>query len=176
MEENKVLYEDTRNKVGKHKNVAEYCEKHGIQLVRKKLDIGDYMFPDGKIAIDTKRDLDELATNLMNRNDSARFWREVRRAHEQHVKLVILCECGGQVKTINDVPKWRSKYSPVTGRRLINEMIRLEMSYGVLWQFCDKRSTARRIVELLSGTDGNAGTGKTAAVRSHGGGTVKAVK
>ena len=66
---------------------------------------------------------------------------------------MILCECGGKVKTINDVPKWRSKYSPVTGRRLVNEMIRLEMAYGVVWRFCDRRSTGKRIVEILSGQD-----------------------
>jgi ERCC4-type nuclease len=159
------------------RHISDWFLKHGIEYEVRKLEVGDYMI-EGKpeIVVDRKKSLDELATNLMNRSDSARFWREVRRAHEQHVKLVILCECGGQIKSINDVPKWRSQYSPVTGRRLINEMIRLEMSYGVLWQFCDKRSTARRIVELLSVTDGNAGTGKTASVRSHGGGTVKAVK
>ena len=158
-------------------HIPDYFKKHGIEYEVVKLDVADYMI-EGKpdIVVDRKKSLDELATNLMNRSDSARFWREVRRAHEQHVKLVILCECGGQIKSINDVPKWRSQYSQVTGRRLINEMIRLELSYGVLWRFCDKRSTGRLIAEILSGADGNAGTGKTASVRSHGGGTVKAVK
>ena len=30
-----TLIEDTRNKVGKHRNVAAYCEKNGVELVRQ---------------------------------------------------------------------------------------------------------------------------------------------
>ena len=148
-----VLLEDTRNKVGSHENVKRYCENHGIEIVRVKLDVGDYMLPDGNITVDTKQDLLELSRNLMNRADSSRFWREVRRAHEQGIKLVVLIESGRTVKTINNVARWKSKYSPVTGRRLLDEMIRLEMSYGVRWALCDKRSTGRRIIEILTGQE-----------------------
>lgn len=146
-----ILLEDTRNKIDKHENIKKYCEKHGIEIVRQKLDVGDYMFPGGKIAVDTKGGILECATNLMNRSDSSRFWREIRRAHEQGIKLVILVESGRTVKSINDVPKWRSRFSGVTGRRLIDEMIRTEMAYGVRWVFTDRRSTAKRIIEILSG-------------------------
>ena len=146
-----VLLEDTRNKEGKHTNVHRYCEKHGIEIVRQCLEVGDYMLPDGKISVDTKKDLSEVASNLLNRRDSSRFWREVRKSRELGIQLVVLCEHGGQVKTINDVVKWRSKFNQVTGRRLVDEMIRLEMSYGVRWVFCDKRSTGRLIMEILEG-------------------------
>lgn len=148
-----TLIEDTRNKVGKHKNIAAYCKRCGIELVRQKLSYGDYMMPNGHISVDTKRNLDEVATNLLNRShkDSVRFWNEIRNAHQNGIKLVILVEHGGEIKSINDVPKWRSKYSQVTGRSLIDEMIRCEMAYGVRWCFCDRRSTARRIIEILSG-------------------------
>lgn len=148
-----VLIEDTRNKVGKHKNVAAYCQRCGIELVRQKLDYGDYMMQGGSISVDTKQDLEEVATNLMNRShrDSTRFWNEIRNAHQNGIQLVILVEHGGGIKSINDVPKWRSKYSQVTGRRLIDEMIRCEMAYGVRWVFTDKRSTGKRIVEILIG-------------------------
>ena len=138
-----VLLEDTRNKVGKHNNIAAYCERHGIELRRECLDVGDYMFPGGKVAVDTKMSLDELATNLLNKGDSSRFWREVRRAFAQGTKLIVLCECGGKYKTVNDLQTWRSKYSGVTGRRLINEMVRCEYAYNVTFRFCDRRSTAR---------------------------------
>lgn len=133
-------------------HISAYFDRHGIEWEVRKLDCGDYML-DGQpnISVDRKKSLDEVATNLMNRSDSSRFWRELRRAHEQGVNLVILVECGRTVKTINDVPKWRSKYSQITGRRLIDEMIRCEMAYGVRWCFCDRRSTARRIIEILSG-------------------------
>lgn len=137
-------------------HIKDYFDRHGIEYEVRKLDCGDYML-DGNplVTVDRKQSLSEVATNLMNRKDSSRFWREVRRAHEQGIKLIVLIESGRSVKTINDVVQWRSKYSPVTGRRLIDEMIRLEMSYGVLWQFCDRRSTGRRIVELLTEQKGS---------------------
>ena len=52
-----VLLCDTRQQEGKHKNIEQYCRKHDIVMVRKKLDVGDYMFPGGNISIDTKQDL-----------------------------------------------------------------------------------------------------------------------
>ena len=55
-----ILIEDTRNQVGKHKNVESYCRRMGIEIVRQKLDVGDYAFPDGKISVDTKQDIMEL--------------------------------------------------------------------------------------------------------------------
>lgn len=144
-----IIVEDTRNKIGKHENIKKYCDAHGIEIIRRKLDVGDYQTPDGKIAIDTKRNLDELATNLMNREDRSRFWREVRRAREQGIKLIVLCEHGGKVKTIKDVSEWSSPYSPVSGRALMEEIYKCHISYGVEFLFCSKRSTGKRIVELL---------------------------
>lgn len=141
---------DSREKKNEH--VKAYFDRNGIEYVVRKLEVGDYMLDDDQtVAVDRKQNLSELATNLMNRNDSARFWREVRRAHDSGIRLIVLCEHGGQIRSINDVPKWNSKYSPVTGRRLIDEMVRCEMAYGVTWLFCDKRSTGRRIVEILTG-------------------------
>ena len=133
-------------------HIRNYLDRHGIEYEVRKLDVGDYMLDENpKLCIDRKHNLEEVARNLMNRSDSARFWREVRRAHESGVQLVILVESGPSVLSINDVPKWKSKYSQVTGRRIINEMVRLEMSYGVRWAFCSKTSTGKRIMEILNG-------------------------
>lgn len=135
-------------------HVSDYFDRHGIEWEVRKLDVGDYAI-EGKpnIVVDRKQSIQECATNLMNRSDSSRFWRELRRAHEQGIKLVILVESGRTVKNINEVVKWKSKYSTVTGRRLIDEMIRTEMAYSVRWVFTDRRSTARRIIEILSGKE-----------------------
>lgn len=131
-------------------HISDYFDRHGIEWEVRKLDVGDYAIEGNtSIVVDRKQSIQECATNLMNRSDSSRFWRELRRAHEQGIKLVILVESGRTVKSINDVPKWRSKYSQVTGRRLIDEMIRTEMAYSVRWCFCDRRSTAKRIIEIL---------------------------
>ena len=131
------------------RSVRNYFHRHKIEYTVQKLEVGDYMYPDGKVSVDRKQSLQELATNLMNRSDSARFWREVRRARELGIQLIVLIEQGGNYHSIRDVAGWKSEYSPVTGGRLIAEMTRLEMAYGVRFEFCDKRSTGRRILELL---------------------------
>lgn len=151
-----MLVVDTREKWtqpnSKDTHIKDYFDRHGIEYTIRKLDYGDYMLTDKPyIVIDRKQSLDEASKNLMNRSDRSRFWREVKGAHDNGIHLVVLVESGNLVRSINDVPKWRSKYSPVTGRRLIDEMIRLEMAYGVEWQFCSKRSTAKRILNILEG-------------------------
>lgn len=145
-----ILIEDTRNKIDKHRNVHEYCERHSVDIVRLKLDVGDYAFPGGRVSVDTKQNLEELARNLMNRSDSSRFWREIRRAYQSKIKLIILCEHGGPIKSLQDVAKWKSKYGTASGRWMLNEMLRTERAYGVRWVFCQKKSTGKRIIELLS--------------------------
>ena len=133
------------------RHIPDYFDRHGIEWEVRKLDCGDYQFEgDPSVSVDRKASMEEISRNLLNRSDASRFWREIRRAHEQHIKLVILVESGRTVKTINDVSKWKSKYSGVSGRRLVNEMVRCEMAYGVRWVFTDRRSTARRIIELLT--------------------------
>ena len=148
---------DTREKKNDH--IKAYFDRHGIAYREEALKVGDYMIEGGKVSVDRKQNLSELATNLMNRADHARFWREVRRAREQGIKLIVLCEHGGRIKTIKDVAGWKSKYSPVSGRALMEEIYRVTISYGVEFIFCDKRSTGKRIVELLGGENSD-GTGK----------------
>lgn len=138
-------------------HISGWFDRHGIEWEVRKLDVADYQL-DGQpnIAIDRKQSLQELSQNLFARNDKARFWREVRRARETGIRLIVLIE-DGKRKSIKDVAGWVPKYGKVTGRTLMNEMYRVHISYGVEFMFCDRRSTARRIVELL--TDGSAGNG-----------------
>ncbi len=143
---------DTREKKNAH--ILAYFDKHNIAYKIQKLDVADYQL-EGRdnLAIDRKQNLDELARNLTNRNDHARFWKEVRRAKENKIKMIVLCEHGRQIKKIPDVASWQSKYSPVSGRKLMDEIYRVHIAYGVEFLFCDKRSTGKRILELLGGAD-----------------------
>lgn len=134
-------------------HIKDYFERHRIPYKVVALSVGDYTYENHNIAVDRKHNLDEVARNLTNRSDSSRFWREVRRAYQQGIQLVVLVESGPSVLSINDVPKWKSKYSQVTGRSIQTEMIRLEMAYKVRWCFCSRRSTAKRIIEILEGKD-----------------------
>ena len=137
----------TREKA--NQNILAYFDKLGIEYKVKKLDTGDYMDSEKMdITIDRKRNLGELLTNLCSKDDN-RFWREVRRSKEQKIKMIVLCEHGGKIKSIRDVASWKSKYSKVTGRQLMEEIYKVHIAYGVEFLFCDKRSTGRRILELL---------------------------
>lgn len=141
---------DSREKKCEH--IKTYFDKRGIEYEIHKLYVGDYQIEDKpQISVDRKRNLQELSKNLMNAKDHSRFWKEVRRAREQKIKLFVLVEHGGQIKSIEDVAKWTDKYSGVSGRSLANEIYRVHIAYGVEFLFCDKRSTARRIIELLEG-------------------------
>lgn len=140
---------DTREKRNEH--ILQYFEDREIPYEIAKLETGDYMDPENpRLVIDRKRNLDELTHNLFT-PDKSRFWREVRRAKDQHIKLIVLCEHGGKVKRLQDVQQWRSRYSRVTGRVLFSELCRVHIAYGVEFLFCDKRKTGKRIIELLGG-------------------------
>ena len=68
-----IIIVDTREKRNEH--ILRYFDRHGIEYRIEKLEIGDYMLDGGAISIDTKRSVDELASNMLNRNDHARFLR-----------------------------------------------------------------------------------------------------
>ena len=138
---------DTREKKNDH--VLDYFRQRDIPFEIRKLDTGDYMDADNdRLTIDRKQNLDELCGNLFS-PDKSRFWREVRRAKAEHIRMIVLIEQGGRIRSLNDVPKWRGKYTKVTGYRLYNEMCRCHIAYGVEFWFCDKRSTGKRIAEIL---------------------------
>ena len=132
------------------KKLKTYFDRHNILYRVEKLDVGDYMLDGGSISVDRKQDLEELAKNLTNRNDNARFMREVRRAWSKHIRLVVLIEARG-IKTTDDVLRWRSDHTIVNGSLLIREMFSITMAYGVQFEFCDPNSTGRRIMEILTG-------------------------
>lgn len=140
---------DSREKKNQH--ILKFFEENGINYKIQKMNVADYQIEgDNGIVIDRKQNLEEVATNLMNRNDKSRFWREVRRANKDGMKMIVLCEHSRNIKSIQDVISWHSKFSPVSGRSLMNEIYRVHISYGIEFIFCDKRNTGRMIVNLLS--------------------------
>lgn len=138
---------DSREKKWDH--IQTLFDRWEVPYEVKKLDVADYMLEgDESFAIDRKRSLDEICTNLMNRNDASRFWSEIRRSKQKGMKVVILIEQFG-CKSINDVANWSSKYSRVSGKVLQREMLRIHFAYGIEFLFCDKRHSARMILNLL---------------------------
>lgn len=154
-----VLLIDTREqwtqiRIGRKPDthISDYMDRHGITCKLRKLDVGDYMLEGGSVTVDRKKDLEEVASNLLNPSDRARFWNEVRLAHRLGIKLVVLVEDSTH-QGKEDIRSWKSSYSPANGAALLRQMERLKHSYGVLFYICHKRSAGRRIVQLLSGKD-----------------------
>ena len=146
---------DTRERKNEH--ILQYFEKHGIPYTIAKIDTGDYLNTDNPtVRVERKASLGELAHNLLS-PDRKRFYNEIRRGRDEGLKLVILCEHGPGIHSIKDVRNWQPKYGKVTGKALADAIFRLEMAYGVPTLFCGKRSTGKRIIEILS-SDGEMKT------------------
>lgn len=149
-----VLYEDTRQQTGKHRNIHAYCDKTGIRIIRQALNVGDYQIAGkGDISVDTKQGVIELAGNIFQEHE--RFRAECLRAKECGIQLIILIEealPGGRLD------RWRSpvgrdglpltRFDPATLRKA---MITMQTEYGVKFRFCDGRSTGRMLIEYLEG-------------------------
>lgn len=86
-----VILEDTRQQAGKHSNISAYLDKQGIEHQRCALYVGDYIVAnDGKISVDTKQDVRELAMDVYQ--DHKRFRAECERAQQAGIQLVVLVE------------------------------------------------------------------------------------
>lgn len=149
-----VLLEDTRNQIGKHRNIEAYCRMKGIEIIRQALLVGDYMIANqGAVSVDTKQDVRELAMDVFQ--EHRRFRDECERAQKCGITLIVLVEetlPGGRLEN------WRSpvgrdgrpicRFDPKTLRKA---MITMQEKYGVKFRFCDGRSTGRILMEYLKG-------------------------
>ena len=166
---------DTREKPRAIVRIRDYFDRNGIEYFMEKLDVGDYMIVGNPMRIvDRKQNLEELCKNVSTvpqkdeyghikrgkdgkpLTDHARFIRELERAQDRGVQLIILCEHGGSIRTLSDVAGWvnprlRESKLAMSGKRLHQILLTLEKTYGVQFLFCDKRRTGAEIVRILSG-------------------------
>ena len=149
-----VIYEDTRQQAGKHKNIHAYCEQQGIEIIRQALNVGDYQIAgQGSISVDTKYGVPELASCCFQEHE--RFRDELERAQRCGIQLIILTEealPGGLLENWRSPmgrdgrPKYR--FDPAT---LKKAMLTMQEKYGVWFRFCDGRSTGKVLIEYLKG-------------------------
>ena len=165
-----ILIEDTRQQEGKHKNVHAYCKRMGIEIVRKKLDVGDYMLgeicngdavPVGNISCDSKVDCMELCKDICS-SDHRRFRAECQRAKDLGIQLIILIEeypphgkiAEWQVprwKTSNQFHRYGDPMTLVDPRTLRKAMLTMMEKYGVEFRFCTRQQSPARIIQYLKG-------------------------
>lgn len=151
---NLTIQIDSREKARAIQKIIAEFDKQGVKHFVSKLHTGDYMnLEHPRVIIDRKQSLQEVASNVCQ--DKDRFVRELERAREYGVHLIFLVEHGGAIHTLEDVQNWnnpRLKVSPcaITGKWLYKIMLTMQNRYGIEWQFCDKRVTGKKIIELLT--------------------------
>lgn len=149
-----IILEDTRQRASKHEIKHKWFAENGIKVERCRLYVGDYTLPTNQsVCIDTKKDLCEIVQDVCQQHE--RFRAELIRAQEAGIQLVVLCEHGGGIKCLEDVYFWsnpRKKTYPkaMDGWKLFKVLNTMKEKYGVRFEFCDKRQTGRRIVEILN--------------------------
>ena len=147
---------DTREKPRAIVRILAEFDRRGVEYVRRKLNFADYADPDrlpGPV-IDRKQNLNEVASNVTV--DRKRFVREIERCNASGCRMIVLVEHSNRIRRLEDVIGWKnprlkeSLYA-VSGERLYKIMKAMEGYYGIRWEFCNKQSTGRRIIELLGG-------------------------
>ena len=175
---NAAIYIDTRQQDGKHAHKDDWFAAHKYNIVRRKLDFGDYMADGSNVSVDTKRNVAEIAQNIGGKNH-ARFKRECIRAREAGYRLVILVENLDGYTQLSHVAAWTNTHcrhcalmrqricdprangkclkhktlKPIQGPRLMKAMQTMEKRYGVKFEFCKPKNAAKRICELLGVLD-----------------------
>lgn len=156
---------DSREKAHAITRILEHFHASGVKYYISKLYIGDYMNLDNpRVIVDRKQNLDELCGNVCRQHE--RFRAELIRAQENGIRLIILCEHGHGIKSLDDVLFWRNprartkklingrwvwtEQKVMHGDTLYKILCTMQRKYGVLFLFCDKGETGRRIVEILS--------------------------
>lgn len=165
---------DSREHKSEVGRIKKQFDKLGVDYFTSKLYVGDYMSLDNsRLCIDRKKDLQELVSNVTHQH--TRFRDELIRAKEHGIKLIILCEHGADIKTLEDVYFWEnprakptiwvmrdghpvkvaSNPNATSGNTLYKSLCTIRDRYDVDFYFCEKAETGKRIVELLGGdTDG----------------------
>ena len=126
----------------------------GCKTIVTKLYVGDYQSLDNpRLVIDRKKDLQEICGNVTQQHE--RFQRELLRAQEAEIQLIILIEHGDDIQSLEDVYFWdnpRLSESPkaTTGKSLYRSLCTIRDRYHVRFEFCNKHNTGQRIMELLT--------------------------
>lgn len=127
----------------------------GCKTIVSKLYVGDYQSLDNpRLVIDRKKDLQEICGNVTQQHE--RFQRELLRAQGAEIQLIILIEHGDDIQSLEDVYFWdnpRLSKSPkaTTGKSLYRSLCTIRDRYNVRFEFCTKRETGQKIMELLDG-------------------------
>lgn len=160
---------DTREHKSEWERIQKQFDELGVKYFRSKVFCGDYQSLDNaRLVIDRKKDLQELCGNVCQQHE--RFKAELIRAMEHGIKIVILCEHGEDIQSLEDVYFWQNprkhqiRWKTVNGKKiktvisdkavdgcqLYKSLCTIRDRYNVDFVFCAKDQTGKKIVEILS--------------------------
>lgn len=154
----KYLLIDSREKPKAIEQTLEYFRDQEITYEVSKLLFGDYMdYNNPGLVIDRKQNIAELAKNCTVEHE--RFRRELERAQKAGATLIVLVEQNRykdrdewiQVESISDLIRWSSPHTQIRGEKIYRVLASWTAKFPLRVEFCDKRSTGRKILEILYG-------------------------
>ena len=155
-----MLLVDSREKPKAIKTILKEFEREGVPYSVTKLFIGDYQdYGNPFLIIDRKQSIQELAANCTR--DHERFKRELERAKAVGARLIILVEQNRymdrdkwiHVEGIEEIMLWSSPHTTIVGEKVYRVLRAWRSKYDIDIQFCDKRQTGKRILEILYGNE-----------------------
>lgn len=152
-----IIEIDTREKPRAIEKIVDYFQQHKIKYIRTKLYVGDYrQMENPLLVIDRKQNIAELAKNCTV--DHKRFRAELERCKDIGAELILLVEQNEyydrgnkiRVKEISDLMLWSSPHTTIRGEQVFRVLASWVARYPLRVEFCEKRNTGKRIVEILS--------------------------
>ena len=154
---NFIILRDTRQQ--KEEHIIKEFDKQGILHIRTGLPSADYMavrydnekgfYLDYSILIDTKKDIEEIASNLCNSQNHQRILREIQKGKDLGAKQFVFLINGGKIKTIEDLQNWSSPHTKVRGETLLKIMNTMKTRYNVRFIIVPKKNMGEMIIKLL---------------------------
>lgn len=159
---------DSREKAKAIQKILKEFDSQGVRYFSSKLLVGDYMNLDNpRLIIDRKQNLQELCGNVCQQHE--RFKKELIRAIDAGLHLIILVEHGDDIKSLEDVYFWKNprkheirwktvngkkvktvvSSKAVDGEQLYKSLCTIRDRYNVRFEFCNKNETGKKIMELL---------------------------
>lgn len=159
---------DSREKARAIRKIIKTFDAEGINHFSSKLLVGDYMSLDNpRLIVDRKQNLQELCGNVCQQHE--RFKKELLKAMQANIQLIILIEHGAEIKSLEDVYFWKNprkhevrwrvangkkeKYivsvKAIDGSQLYKSLCTIRDRYNVRFEFCEKKDTGKKIIELL---------------------------
>ena len=106
-----------------------------------------------KIIIERKNSLNELCQNLFDdkdKNGMTRFERELKRAKEQGIKVILLVETEDMHSKILSSKHFRYDKASKVSPKAFNAILRsLQAKYNITIEYCNKKDSARLIHDIL---------------------------